>query len=40
MAVAGGADAVITLETGNAERLANMNAFANAALNLLLRNLS
>jgi PncC family amidohydrolase len=40
MAVAGGAEAVITLETGSADRLANMNAFANAALNLLLQNLS
>ena len=40
MAVAGDADAVITLETGSADRLANMNAFANAALNLLLQNLS
>jgi nicotinamide-nucleotide amidase len=40
MAVAGSAGAVITLETGSADRLANMHAFANAALNLLLRNLS
>jgi PncC family amidohydrolase len=40
MAVAGGAEAVITLETGSADRLANMNAFANAALSLLLQNLS
>jgi len=40
MAVAGCADAVITLETGSADRLANMHAFANAALNLLLQNLS
>jgi nicotinamide-nucleotide amidase len=40
MAVAGGAEAVITLETGNADRLGNMHAFANAALNLLLQNLS
>ena len=40
MAVAGGAEAVITLETGSADRLGNMNAFANAALNLLLQNLS
>jgi nicotinamide-nucleotide amidase len=40
MAVAGPREAVITLETGNAERLANMQAFASAALNLLLQNLS
>ena len=40
MAVAGGAEAVITLETGSADRLANMHAFANAALTLLLQNLS
>ncbi len=40
MAVAGGAEAVITLETGSADRLANMHAFANAALNLLLQSLS
>jgi PncC family amidohydrolase len=40
MAVAGGAETVITLETGSADRLANMNAFANAALSLLLQNLS
>jgi nicotinamide-nucleotide amidase len=40
MAVAGSAEAVITLETGSADRLANMNAFADAALNLLLQNLS
>ena len=39
MAVAGGAEAVITLETGSADRLANMNAFTNAALTLLLRSL-
>jgi nicotinamide-nucleotide amidase len=40
MAVAGTAEAVITLETGNSDRLANMQAFAGAALNLLLQNLS
>ena len=40
MALAGGADAVITLETGSADRLGNMHAFASAALNLLLQNLS
>jgi PncC family amidohydrolase len=40
MAVAGVAQAVTTLETGSADRQANMHAFAAAALNLLLRNLS
>ena len=40
MGLAGPEHAVITLETGSADRLANMHAFANAALNLLLRNLS
>ena len=40
MAVAGPREAVITLETGNTDRLANMQAFASAALNLLLQNLS
>ena len=30
----------ITLETGSSDRLANMHAFAAAALNLLLQNLS
>ena len=40
MAVAGPASAVITLETGSAERLGNMHAFATAALNLLLQNVS
>jgi hypothetical protein len=40
MAVAGPNDAVITLETGSADRQANMQAFASAALNLLLQNLS
>jgi PncC family amidohydrolase len=40
MAVAGPHEAVITLETGSADRLANMQAFAGAALNLLLQNLS
>ena len=33
-------NAVITLETGSADRLANMHSFASAALNLLLQNLS
>jgi PncC family amidohydrolase len=40
MAVAGPHADVITLETGRAERQANMQAFARAALDLLLRNLS
>jgi nicotinamide-nucleotide amidase len=39
MGVAGPENAVITLETGSAERQANMHSFASAALNLLLRNL-
>src|SRR3982074_3505683 len=40
MAAAGPAQSAITLETGSADRLANMHVFANAALNLLLQNLS
>jgi nicotinamide-nucleotide amidase len=40
MAVAGAEEAVMTLETGSADRLANMQAFASTALNLLLQNLS
>src|SRR6202035_1369944 len=40
MAVAGRASQVITLETGSADRQANMHAFAARALNLLLENLS
>ncbi len=40
MAVAGVASQAITLETGSADRLANMNVFASTALNLLLQNLS
>src|SRR5450432_3623026 len=40
MAVEGPAEAVKTLETGSADRLANMHVFASTALNLLLRNLS
>ena len=39
MAVAGPQTAVTTLETGSAERLANMHSFAATALNLLLQNL-
>ena len=40
MGIAGPANAAITLETGSADRLANMHSFASAALNLLLQNLS
>jgi PncC family amidohydrolase len=40
MAVAGVAQSVTTLETGSADRLANMHVFAATALNLLLKNLS
>ena len=37
LAVAGPAERAITLETGRADRLANMHAFAAAALELLVR---
>ena len=40
MAVAGVATTVITMETGSPDRLGNMHAFAGAALNLLLKELS
>jgi nicotinamide-nucleotide amidase len=40
MAVAGAETAAITLETGSADRLGNMQAFAASALNLLLKELS
>jgi nicotinamide-nucleotide amidase len=40
MAVAGLEPSVMTLETGSADRLANMHVFASAALDLLLQNLS
>ena len=40
MAVSGPESAVVTLETGSSERLANMHVFASTALNLLLQNLS
>ena len=40
MAVAGTETSVMTLETGSADRLANMQVFAATALNLLLQNLS
>jgi len=39
MAVAGLEQSAITLETGSADRLANMHVFAATALNLLLQNL-
>ena len=39
MAVAGPQSQVFTLETGSADRQANMQAFAKTALNLLLENL-
>jgi nicotinamide-nucleotide amidase len=40
MAVAGPEQSVRTIETGCADRLANMHVFAATALNLLLQNLS
>jgi nicotinamide-nucleotide amidase len=40
MAVAGPEQSVRTIETGSADRLANMQVFAATALNLLLQNLS
>ena len=40
MAVCGAQSTVVTLETGSADRLANMHVFASTALDLLLRNLS
>jgi nicotinamide-nucleotide amidase len=41
MAVAGASEQpAMTLETGSADRLANMHVFANTALNFLLQNLS
>jgi PncC family amidohydrolase len=40
IAVAGVVEAAMTLETGSADRAANMQAFTEAALNFLLRNLS
>ena len=40
LAVAGPQNEVFTLETGSADRQANMRAFAKTALNLLLENLS
>jgi hypothetical protein len=39
MAVAGPASEVMTLETGDSDRFANMQAFAATALKLLLRKL-
>jgi len=40
IAIAGMAEEAITVETGNADRLANMRAFSTAALELLQRHLS
>lgn len=40
LAVAGPAEQAITLETGRADRLANMHAFAAAALELLVRQIT
>jgi PncC family amidohydrolase len=40
IAVAGPRSSVITLETGSADRLGNMHAFAQRALQLLLENVS
>src|SRR3984957_1835450 len=40
MGIAGSEQAVMTLETGRADRLAHMRAFAAPALNFLLQNLS
>jgi nicotinamide-nucleotide amidase len=40
MAVAGTEQTAMTLETGSADRLANMHVFASTALNFLLQNLS
>jgi len=40
MALAGPQPSATTLETGSADRLANMHTFARTALNLLLQNLS
>lgn len=40
IAIAGAAEEALTLETGNADRLANMRAFTAAALQLLQRHLS
>jgi PncC family amidohydrolase len=39
LGVAGPAEATLTLDTGRADRLANMRAFATAALDLLARSL-
>jgi PncC family amidohydrolase len=39
IALAGGVERAITLETGSADRVANMRAFARAALELLLEGL-
>jgi nicotinamide-nucleotide amidase len=39
MGISGSEAAAMTLETGSADRLANMHAFAATALNFLLQNL-
>ena len=40
MAVAGLEQSAMSLETGSADRLANMHVFASTALSFLLQNLS
>ncbi len=40
IAVAGPVEGSITMETGSADRIANMRTFSTAALNLLLKNLA
>jgi hypothetical protein len=40
MGIAGLESTAMTLETGSADRLANMHVFAATALNFLLQNLS
>jgi len=40
IAIAGLAEQIMTLETGEADRLKNMNAFTTAALNFLLQTIS
>ena len=40
IAISGAIDVAMTLETGGADRLANMHVFTEAALNFLLKNLS
>lgn len=40
IAISGTVDVAMTLETGSADRLANMHAFTETALNFLLKNLT